>query len=221
MAGLIIFNVFLIFVILFKTLPCLPTSLWLIPVFIPWSSLSGLPTFPLWVPVLPLNYLFPATPASWLSPTWPNLSLPLGILCRPLLLQSPWKRGLGHNEIPNGILGQSLCRTWKKPGLLLRHIQSLTECFYPMPPTYSSSTKHKQARWTWLMGGWPAKFWTWVDITGYVPGHPFPTVTSGLLLCCSNSVHGVQGGVREGEATWVQCLFLHILHPRRFCSYLF
>lgn len=59
MAGLIFFNVFLIFVILFKTLPCLPTSLRLIPVFIPWSSLSGLPTFPLWVPVLPLNYLFP------------------------------------------------------------------------------------------------------------------------------------------------------------------
>ena len=150
---------------------------------------------------------------------WKMGSLYVGLQAE--IMTSPWKQGLGHNEMQNGILGRSLCRTWKKPGLLLRHIQSLTERFYPMPPTYSSSTKHKQARRTWLMGGWPAKFWTWVDNNGNVPASPFPTVTSGLLLCCSNSVHGVQGGVREGEATWAQCLFLHILQPRRVCSYLF
>ena len=96
-AGLIFFNVFLIFVILFKTLPCLPTSLWLIPVFIPWSSLPGLPAFPLWVLLLPLNYLFPATPASWLSPAWPNLSLPLGLCsCHLLCWESSSPSGLLH-----------------------------------------------------------------------------------------------------------------------------
>lgn len=118
---------------------------------------------------------------------WKMGSLYVGLQAE--IMTSPWKRGLGHNEVPNGILGRSLCRTWKKLGLLLRHIQSLTECFYPMPPTYSSSTKHKQVRQTWFMGGWPAKFWTWVDNNGNVPGRPFPTVTSGLLLSDASDMH--------------------------------
>lgn len=47
------------------------------------------------------------------------------------IMTSSRKRGLGYNEVPNGILGQSLCVTWKEPGLLFRHIHSVAKCFSP------------------------------------------------------------------------------------------
>lgn len=110
---------------------------------------------------------------------WKTGSLDVGLQAE--IMTSSQKRGLGCNEEPNGILDQSLGRTWKEPGLLLRHIHSLAECFYPMPPTYCSSTKNKQVRQAWFTGRWAARLWTQVDTSGNGPNHPFPTVVQTTL----------------------------------------
>lgn len=140
------------------------------------------------------------------------------------IMTSSRKQGLEYNKVPNGILGQSLCRTWREPGLLFRHIYSLTECFWPLPSTYGSSTKKsKQERQNWFTGaGVGGSRWMagqaldfsrqWWEIMKPL----LHSQNQSPLLWCSNCVHCIHGDlrlsrgwVREGEAEEIQCLLFY------------